>query len=68
MNTESRMEAIAREIFSQVRTSIVMRMRFLDMAVFKLKPFPTEVKLATDGHYLFYQPAWLPSRIQQSYS
>ncbi len=59
MNTESRMEAIAREIFSQVRTSIVMRMRFLDMAVFKLKPFPTEVKLATDGHYLFYQPAWL---------
>ena len=53
MNRESRMEAVARDVFSQVRTSIVMRMRFLDMAVFRLKPYPTELKFATDGNYLY---------------
>ena len=36
MNTESRMEAVARDIFSQVMTSIVMRMRFLDITENKL--------------------------------
>ena len=64
MKMESRMEAVAREIFSQVRTSIVMRMRFLDMAVFRLKPFPAELEFATDGNYLYYHPAWLLKRYQ----
>ena len=65
MNRESRMEAIAREIFSQVRTSIVMRMRFLDMAVFRLKPFPAKIEFATDCNHLFYHPAWLLTRFQE---
>ena len=34
----SKLEAIAREIFTQVRTTIVLNMRFMDMAVFRLKP------------------------------
>ena len=50
MNTESRMEAVAQDVFSQVRTSIVMKMRFLDMAVFRLKPFPAPISIATDGN------------------
>lgn len=53
------MEELAREVFSQVRTSIVMKMRFLDMAVFRLKPFAAPVTLATDGDHLFYHPVWL---------
>lgn len=65
MNRESRMEAITREIFSQVRTSIVMKMRFLDMAVFRLKPYPTELKFATDGNYLYYHPLWLLKHYQE---
>ena len=65
MNRESRMEAIARDVFSQVRTSIVMKMRFLDMAVFRLKLYPTELKLATDGNYLYYHPLWLLKRYQE---
>lgn len=65
MNTESRMEAVARDVFSQVRTSIVMKMRFLDMAVFRLKLYPTELKLATDGNYLYYHPLWLLKRYQE---
>ena len=59
MNRESRMEAVARDVFSQVRTSIVMKMRFLDMAVFKLKPVASDIPLATDGVSLYYHPAWL---------
>lgn len=65
MNRESRMEAVARDVFSQVRTSIVMKMRFLDMAVFRLKPYPTELKFATDGNYLYYHPQWLLKRYQE---
>ena len=62
MIQDSRIEALARDIFSQVRTSIVMKMRFLDMAVFRLKPFPTEINLATDGSFLYYDPIWLLKR------
>ncbi len=59
MTRELQVEALAREVFSQVRTSIVMRMRFLDMAVFRLKPYPAELKLATDGDFLYFHPLWL---------
>ena len=65
MNMESRTEAITREIFSQVRTSIVMKMRFLDMAVFKLKAFPTQLTFATDGTFLYYRPIWLLKQYQK---
>ena len=65
MNHELRMENVAREIFSQVRTSIVMKMRFLDMAVFRLKPFPTKLSFATDGDYLYYYPVWLLKRYRE---
>ena len=59
MSMESRIESVAREVFSQVRTSVVLKMRFLDMAVFRLKPNPAPQRLATDGDCLFYQPVWL---------
>ena len=56
------METISRDIFSQIRTTIVLNLRFLDMAVFRLKPTPERVTLATDGERLYYQPAWLLNR------
>ena len=65
MTRESRMEAVARDIFSQVRTSIVMKMRFLDMAVFRLKLCPSEIELATDGDYLYYDPVWVLKRYRE---
>ena len=34
----SQPETISREIFAQVRMTIVLNMRFMDMAVFRLKP------------------------------
>ena len=62
MERVPRMVSVAREIFSQVRTSIVMKMRFLDMAVFRLKPVPVPVSFATDGNFLYYDPARLLKR------
>ena len=58
-------EAISREIFSQVRTTIVLNMRFLDMAVFRLRPTAENTTLATDGERLYYGPNWLLRRYQQ---
>ena len=55
-------EAIAREILSQLRTTIVMDMRFLDMALFRLTPAPSRLSLATDGQRLYYEPQWLMGR------
>ena len=62
MERVPRMVSVAREIFSQVRTSIVMKMRFLDMAVFRLKPVPVPVSFATDGDFLYYDPSRLLKR------
>ena len=58
----SQLESISREIFTQVRTTIVLNMRFMDMAVFRLKPVAAPVTLATDGKYLYYHPLWLLKR------
>ena len=58
----SQLETISREIFAQVRTTIVLNMRFMDMAVFRLKPTAAPVTLATDGEYLYYHPLWLLKR------
>ena len=58
----SQLETISREIFTQVRTTIVLNMRFMDMAVFRLKPVAAPVTLATDGEYLYYHPLWLLKR------
>ena len=58
----SELEDISRKIFSQVRTTIVLNMRFMDMAVFRLKPAAASVTLATDGEHLYYHPLWLLKR------
>ena len=59
MVNSGKMEVIAGEIFSQVRTAIVLNMRFLDVAVFRLKTVPETVSFATDGERLYYNPFWL---------
>ena len=64
-NKESKIETIVQEVFSQVRATIVLNMRFLDMAVFRLRPAPENVTLATDGDCLYYHPIWLLKRYQE---
>ena len=60
--SETQMESIAQEILAQIRTNIIMNMRFLDMAVFRLRPTPGGTSLATDGDMLYYHPVWLLKR------
>lgn len=55
-------ESISREIFIQARTTIVLNMRFMDMAVFCLRPVAAPLTLATDGECLYYSPVWLLKR------
>ena len=47
---------IAQEVLKQVRTAVVLNMRFMDMAVFRLCSVPENMTLATDGNWLFYNP------------
>ena len=69
MNADvQKIDNISREIFSQVRTTIVLNMRFLDMAVFRLRPIPDKMTLATDGEHLFYNPIWLLTRYRDESS
>ena len=54
-----KLETVAQDILTQIRTTIVLNMRFMDMAVFHLETVPRDVSLATDGNCLYYNPVWL---------
>ena len=62
MNNPQALSALSERVFSQVKTILILNMRFLDMAVFRLQPMPAEVSLATDGARLYYRPARLLRR------
>lgn len=50
------------EMITLSRNVIVMNLRFMDMAVFRLHAEPADTTLATDGRHLFYGPAHLLRR------
>lgn len=56
----SQPKAIFKELFTQVRTAIVLNMRFMDM-----KPSTAPVNFETDGENLYYNPTWLLQRYQK---
>ncbi len=62
---EARLDRIARRIIILSRSTIVVNMRYLDSAVFKLMPVPGALSLATDGRFLFYEPEFLIHEYQQ---
>ena len=51
-----RLYSLADQVMTLSRNAIVMNLRFMDMAVFRLRPEPADTTLATDGRYLFYGP------------
>ena len=65
---EARLDRIARRIIVLSRRTIVVNMRYLDSAVFKLMPVPGALSLATDGRFLFYDPEFLLHEYQQEKS
>ena len=71
MKDKSRAESISEEILSIAKAQLLVRMRFLDRALFELKPEVSDVAmLATDGRHLYYEPYQLLQayRKEQGYS
>ena len=68
MSIDGKLAVLSERIFSQVKAVLILNMRFLDLAVFRLETVPAEVPLATDGALLLYQPAWILRRFQQESS
>lgn len=55
--TDDRIRALAREILSLSKARLLVRYRFLDRALYALKPCETELTdIATDGEHLYYRP------------
>ncbi len=50
----SKAEALARKLIEEARTSILLNLRFLDSALYRLAPKLEETTLATDGRRLYY--------------
>ena len=50
----SNLSELARQAMALARNQIVLRLRFMDMAVFRLIPAPADTTLATEGVHLFY--------------
>ena len=56
MPDQDRLLHLADQVMTLSRNAIVMQLRYMDMAVFRLRPEPAETTYATDGRYLFYGP------------
>ena len=61
----ARLQALAEEVMALSRNAIVMNLRFMDMAVFRLRAEPADVTLATDGQRLWYGPEHVLRRYMQ---
>lgn len=57
-----KIDQLARQVFKLARDSLLLKMRFLDMALFRLELVPYDWHLATDGQYLYYDPEYLLRR------
>ena len=66
MPNAERVLALAEQVMNLGRDAIVLNLRFMDMAVFRLRPEPADTTLATDGRYLFYGPEHVLRRYMQN--
>ena len=62
MQDNPRLFELAEQVMALSRNAIVMNLRFMDMAVFRLRAEPADTTLATDGRYLFYGPSHMLRR------
>ena len=66
MSDRQRIERLAAEVMELSRNAIVLNLRFMDMAVFRLRAEPADCTLATDGRSLFYGPEFVLRRYLKS--
>ncbi len=64
---QQKIRELAAELMQLAMDTIVVNMRFLDVAVFALPPQPREHLLgaSTDGRFLYYDPLWLLLQSQE---
>ena len=58
----TRAAELAAQILNISRNTLVVNMRYLDAALFRLKPQPAALPLATDGEKLYYDPFCILNR------
>lgn len=58
-DVENRAQMLAGRILQNVRTSILLNLRFLESALFRLNPTPARTTIATNGEQLYYGFAYL---------
>jgi len=62
LSTESKNEEIAEKVMKFTRNSIIVHMRFLDMALSRLThEISYKYHFATDGRKIFYLSGWKPN-------
>ncbi|MBQ6428178.1 MAG: metallopeptidase [Oscillospiraceae bacterium] len=58
---------LAREVLKLSRNTLLVHLRFLDMALSRLRPVATDLaELATDGQFLAYDPGFVLRRYKQA--
>ena len=63
LSTESKNEEIAKKVMKFTRNSIIVHMRFLDMALSRLThEISYKYNFATDGRKIFYEPNFVLKR------
>lgn len=63
---QEKKNALARDVIRLSRNTLLVHLRFLDMALSRLRPVATELtSFATDGQYLAYEPDFVLRRYKQ---
>ena len=66
-DTEEKRLQLAREVLKLSRNTLLVHLRFLDMALSRLRPVATDLaELATDGQFLAYDPGFVLRRYKQA--
>ncbi len=66
-DTEEKRLQLAREVLKLSRNTLLVHLRFLDMALSRLRPAATDLaELATDGQFLAYDPGFVLRRYKQA--
>ena len=73
-NQKAKKNALARDVIRLSRNTLLVHLRFLDMALSRLRPVATDLAeligdgqgLATDGQFLAYDPGFVLRRYKQA--
>ncbi len=60
--TAERKDKLAQDILRLSRNTLLVNLRFLDMALSSLEHIPAGDSLAVDGEHIFYEPMWVLKR------